>query len=85
MLPLQDKVVESYDIKLLVSCVRSTDDAATRNHLFSLLTAVAKVIQDRILDHIHDILTVIGESAVTQVCLYFWHHLLYLISNMSKL
>ncbi|KAK1419459.1 hypothetical protein QVD17_28628 [Tagetes erecta] len=63
---VQDGVVERYDIKLLVTCVRSTDDAATRNHLFSLLTAVAKVIQDGILDHIHDILTVIGESAVTQ-------------------
>ncbi|XP_076945325.1 uncharacterized protein At3g06530-like [Bidens hawaiensis] len=62
----QDGIVGSFDIKLLVSCVRSTDDAATRNHVFSLLTAVAKIMPDRILDHILDILTVIGESAVTQ-------------------
>lgn len=63
---VQDGIVQSFDIKLLVSCARSTEDAATRNHVFSLLSAVAKVIPDRILDHILDILTVIGESAVTQ-------------------
>ncbi|XP_076957841.1 uncharacterized protein At3g06530-like [Bidens hawaiensis] len=62
----QDGIVGSFDIKLLVSCVRSTDDAATRNHVFSLLTAIAKIMPDRILDHILDILTVIGKSAVTQ-------------------
>lgn len=67
MFLLQDGIVGSFDIKLLVSCVLSTDDAATRNHVFSLLTAVAKIMPDRILDHILDILTVIGESAVTQV------------------
>ncbi|KAI7750210.1 hypothetical protein M8C21_026307, partial [Ambrosia artemisiifolia] len=62
----KDGIVESFDIKLLVSCVRSTDDAATRNHVFSLLSAVAKVMPERILDHILDILTVISQSAVTQ-------------------
>ncbi|XP_024990164.1 uncharacterized protein At3g06530 isoform X2 [Cynara cardunculus var. scolymus] len=63
---IQDGIVQSFDIKLLVSCARSTEDSATRNHVFSLLSAVAKVIPDRILDYILDILTVIGESAVTQ-------------------
>ena len=67
MIVLQDGIVQSFDIKLLVSCARSTEDAATRNHVFSLLSAIAKVIPDRILDHILDILTVMGESAVTQV------------------
>lgn len=62
----QDGIVQSFDIKLLVSCARSSDDAATRNHVFSLLSAIAKVIPDRILDHILDILAVIGESALTQ-------------------
>lgn len=76
---MQDGIVESFDIKLLLSCARSADDAATRNHVFSLLSAVAKVIPDRILDHILDILTVIGESAVTQVysaiqCIYISYH-----------
>ena len=64
---MQDGVDESFDIKLLVSCARSTDDAVSRNHVFSLLSAVSKVMPDRILDHILDILTHIGESAVTQV------------------
>ncbi|KAL8224035.1 hypothetical protein R6Q57_019510 [Mikania cordata] len=63
---VQDGIVESIDINLLVSCVQSTDDAATRNHVFSLLSTIAKVIPDRILDHILDILTVIVKSAVTQ-------------------
>ncbi|KAK9059672.1 hypothetical protein SSX86_020376 [Deinandra increscens subsp. villosa] len=66
MMLLQDESVGSFDIKLLVSCVRSIDDAATCNHIFSLLSAVAKVMPDRILDHIVDILTAIGKSAVTQ-------------------
>ncbi|XP_071732709.1 uncharacterized protein At3g06530 isoform X2 [Rutidosis leptorrhynchoides] len=63
----QDGIVESIDVKLLVSCARSTDDAAVRNHVFSLLSAVTKAVPDRILDHIIDILTVMGESAVTQL------------------
>ncbi|KAI3778087.1 hypothetical protein L2E82_07103 [Cichorium intybus] len=61
-----DETPQSFDIKLLVECTRSTNDAATRNHIFSLLSAIAKVMPDRILDHILDILTVICESAVTQ-------------------
>ena len=64
---LQDGVAECFDIKLLISCARSTDDTVTRNHVFSLLSAVSKVMPDRILDYILDILTLIGESAVTQV------------------
>ncbi|KAL4574909.1 hypothetical protein LXL04_021749 [Taraxacum kok-saghyz] len=61
-----DESVQTFDIKLLVDCVRCTDDSETRNHVFLLLSAVAKVVPDRILDHILDILTVICESAVTQ-------------------
>nr|XP_043631361.1 uncharacterized protein At3g06530 isoform X2 [Erigeron canadensis] len=63
---LEARIIESFDIKLLVCCARSTDDAATRNHVFSLLSAVAKVVPDIILDHILDILAVMCESAVTQ-------------------
>ncbi|XP_023757327.1 uncharacterized protein At3g06530 [Lactuca sativa] len=61
-----DEAAQSFDIKLLLNCTRSTNDPTTRNHVFSLLSAVSKVLPDRILDHILDILTVICESAVTQ-------------------
>lgn len=44
-----------------------TKDGVTRNHVLTLLTSVAKLVPNRILDHILDILTVIGESAVSQV------------------
>lgn len=57
----------SFDVELLVKCARSSKDAVTRNHLFLLLSTIAKVEPETVLDHILDILTVVGESAVTQV------------------
>lgn len=52
---------------MLVECARSTNDGVTRNHVFSLLSAAAKVLPDKILEHILDILAVIGEATITQV------------------
>lgn len=66
----QDDVINEINIKLLVECAHSAKDAATRNHVFSLISSVAKVIPEKVLDHILDILTIIGESAVSQVCQY---------------
>ncbi|XP_042487302.1 uncharacterized protein At3g06530 [Macadamia integrifolia] len=63
---LKAGIVGDFDIKLLVECARAAKDAVTRNHVFSLLSSIAKFSPDKILDHILDILTVIGESAVTQ-------------------
>ncbi|KAJ4955279.1 hypothetical protein NE237_012062 [Protea cynaroides] len=63
---LKAGIVDIFDIKLLVECARAAKDAVTRNHIFSLLSSTAKFIPGKILDHILDILTVIGESAVTQ-------------------
>lgn len=64
----QDEIVCDFDLELLVKCARSARDATARNHVFSLLSTIAKLIPERVLDHIIDILTVIGESTVTQVC-----------------
>lgn len=62
----------NFDLELLVICARSARDAITCNHVFSLLSTIAKVIPGKVLDHILDILTVIGKSAVTQVCCFMY-------------
>ncbi|KAL3521384.1 hypothetical protein ACH5RR_019533 [Cinchona calisaya] len=64
--PEQDDFANMFDLELLVKCARLASDAVTRNHALSLFSAVAKVIPDKVLDHILDILNVIGESAVIQ-------------------
>jgi U3 small nucleolar RNA-associated protein 10 len=63
---LKDTIVCEFDLELLVECARSTKDASTRNHIFSLLSTIAKVQPERVLEHINGILKVIGESTVTQ-------------------
>ncbi|KAL6953442.1 hypothetical protein U1Q18_049731, partial [Sarracenia purpurea var. burkii] len=65
--PLKEDILNTFDLKLLVECARSAKDEITRNQVFSLLSTVAKVTPDKVLDHIIDIFTVIGESAVTQL------------------
>lgn len=65
---MQGATLDQFDMELLVKCARSTKDAVTRNHVFSLFSILAKVIPDKVLDHILDILIVMGESAITQVC-----------------
>lgn len=55
------------NIKLLIECARTSNVVVTRNHIFSLLSAVTRVFPEKVLGHILDILPVIGESAVTQV------------------
>ncbi|KAH9678610.1 hypothetical protein KPL71_025786 [Citrus sinensis] len=66
-IPLKDDIVNKVNVKMLVECARSTNDGVTRNHVFSLLSAAAKVLPDKILEHILDILAVIGEATITQV------------------
>lgn len=36
--------------------------------MFSLITTLVKIIPDKVLDKILDILAAVGESTVTQVC-----------------
>ncbi|KAF9602424.1 hypothetical protein IFM89_027553 [Coptis chinensis] len=63
---LKDGILENYDIKLLLECACATKDAVTRNHIFSLLSSIAKINPDKVLDHIIGIFTVIGKSAAKQ-------------------
>ncbi|KAL3650395.1 hypothetical protein CASFOL_006798 [Castilleja foliolosa] len=62
----QEDINDSFDLPLLVSCARSSTDAITRNHAFSLITSLVKIIPDKVLDQILDILTAMGDCTVTQ-------------------
>lgn len=61
-------MLDSIDVELLIKCAHSAKDGVTHNHILKLLSTIAKLIPDKILDHIQDILSVAGESAITQVC-----------------
>ncbi|XP_030533160.1 uncharacterized protein At3g06530 isoform X1 [Rhodamnia argentea] len=61
------QMLGSIDVELLIRCAHSAKDGVTHNHILKLLSTIAKLIPDKILDHIQDILTVAGESAITQV------------------
>ncbi|CAN0862884.1 Uncharacterized protein At3g06530 [Linum grandiflorum] len=73
------------EVKVLIRCVRSAKDGATRNLIFSLLSSIAKVIPDNIVPHILDILVVIGESTVTQTDSHSQHVSEQLISAIVPL
>ncbi|XP_022872922.1 uncharacterized protein At3g06530 isoform X3 [Olea europaea var. sylvestris] len=72
-IPGKGDIVQNFDLELLVNYARSTSDAITRNHVFSLLTILTKIIPDKVLDYTMDIITVIGESTVTQWDSYSQH------------
>ncbi|KAL0547236.1 hypothetical protein IC582_017165 [Cucumis melo] len=65
--PPQVQWRKEIDIKLLVDCARLSKDGVTRNHVYSLVSSVAKFIPEKLVEHMLDILTLIGESAVRQV------------------
>ncbi|KAL8520276.1 hypothetical protein ACS0TY_010994 [Phlomoides rotata] len=62
----QKDIIHNFDLRLLVSCARSSSNAITRNRTFSLITTLVKIIPDQVLDQIFDILAAVGESTVVQ-------------------
>lgn len=66
----QDNIINEIDVKMLVECAHSAKDGVTRNHVFALISSITKIFPEKVLEHILDIFTVIGESTVTQVCQY---------------
>ncbi|CAN6705484.1 unnamed protein product [Malus baccata var. baccata] len=64
---LGDDILHEIDVKMLVECAHSAKDGVTRNHVFSLISSITKIIPEKVLEHILDIFTVIGEAAVTQI------------------
>ncbi|XP_049395714.1 uncharacterized protein At3g06530 [Solanum stenotomum] len=69
----EDKNSMNFDVELLIKCARSASNMVTRNQIFSLLSAISRAKPDEVLDHILEILVVIGESAVTQWDSNFQH------------
>ncbi|XP_062092226.1 uncharacterized protein At3g06530 [Humulus lupulus] len=78
----KENVRNEINIEVLVECARTAKDGVTRNHVFSLITTVTKITPEKILEHIEDIFTVIGESAVTQIDNYSQHVFEDLISTI---
>lgn len=64
---------EIFDINVLVQCVADTSDPASRNQALMLLTTIARVFPEKVLNHIVDLCSVIGASTITQVCLIFFY------------
>jgi len=64
---LQGGINNVFKIDLLVECARFTEDVSTRNHVFLLLSSVARASPRWLSEHMVDIFTIIGESAVKQV------------------
>lgn len=65
---LQDDTCLKNNIELIISCARSAKDDITRNHVFMLLSSVARVSPEWLLEQIIDIFSLIGESSIKQVC-----------------
>ncbi|CAN8269591.1 unnamed protein product [Cochlearia groenlandica] len=65
--PLKADISNEIDIKMLVEFAHLSNDGVMRNYIFSLFTSIVKIVPDRVLDHIVSILTLVGESTVTQI------------------
>ncbi|GLT39857.1 hypothetical protein SLA2020_140240 [Shorea laevis] len=65
--PTKDDAIKEIDVKMLVNCARGTEDGVTRNHVFAVLSSIARLIPSKMLEHILDILAIIGESTITQI------------------
>ncbi|KAG6781264.1 hypothetical protein POTOM_014155 [Populus tomentosa] len=66
-IPLKDDITNKINIKLLIMCARSAKHGVVRNHVFSLLSSIVKVVPENIMGYILDIFTVAGESTVSQI------------------
>ncbi|XP_010441584.1 PREDICTED: uncharacterized protein At3g06530-like isoform X2 [Camelina sativa] len=64
---LKAEIANEINVKMLIELAHSSNDGVTRNYIFSLFTAIVKFVPDRVLDHIISILTLVGESTVTQI------------------
>ncbi|XP_028799979.1 uncharacterized protein At3g06530 isoform X2 [Neltuma alba] len=65
--PLKENITNEINFNVLIVCAHSSKDVVTRNHVFSLLSAVAKAFPEEVFGHILDIVAVVGESTITQI------------------
>ncbi|XP_031392129.1 uncharacterized protein At3g06530 isoform X2 [Punica granatum] len=63
----KDEIFNEIDISLLLSCARSDQAGIVHGHILSLLSTIAKVVPEKFLNHMSEVLTVLGESAVTEI------------------
>ncbi|KAJ8537126.1 hypothetical protein K7X08_035527 [Anisodus acutangulus] len=69
----EDENSMNFDVELVIKCARFASNMVTRNQIFSLLSAISRAKPDKVLNHILEILLVIGESAITQWDSNFQH------------
>uniref|UniRef100_A0A1D1XF93 Uncharacterized protein At3g06530 n=1 Tax=Anthurium amnicola TaxID=1678845 RepID=A0A1D1XF93_9ARAE len=81
-LPVADEVFSKFNIKLLVECARATQNVVTLNHVFWLLSSVAKVSSHWVSEYIFELFTIIGDSASKQSDSHSQHILEELISTL---
>ncbi|GAB2253654.1 hypothetical protein Droror1_Dr00006501 [Drosera rotundifolia] len=65
-LALNDSILDEPDVAILVECARTATDITTRNHAFSLFTALSKIAPQKILDRAPDMITAIAESSMSE-------------------
>ncbi|PKA48764.1 Uncharacterized protein AXF42_Ash018706 [Apostasia shenzhenica] len=85
--PLTDKVINvdlstKLNFDLLVECAHSAMDAATRNHIFLLISSIAKISFGWLSEHIVDLFVLVGDSAMQLVDSYSQNVLENLISTL---
>ncbi|KAK8944415.1 hypothetical protein KSP39_PZI007998 [Platanthera zijinensis] len=76
--PDEVNLCKKLNINLLVKCTLSAKDITTRNHIFSLLTSVAKISSEWLSEHIDDLFVIVGESAIKQSD----HHSQHVLENL---
>ncbi|KAL5569803.1 hypothetical protein UlMin_026378 [Ulmus minor] len=78
----KEEILNEINIKVLVECAKSAKDGVTRNHAFSLISSVTKIVPEKVLEYMVDIFTIIGESAITQIDSHSQHVFEDLISTV---
>ncbi|XP_047149419.1 uncharacterized protein At3g06530-like, partial [Vigna umbellata] len=63
---LNENIKSEINIKLLIECAQNSE-VITRNHIFSVLSAITRVYPEEVFEYMLDILVVIGDAAVTQI------------------
>ncbi|ONK73498.1 uncharacterized protein A4U43_C04F32240 [Asparagus officinalis] len=80
--PHKDEFSNAFKIDLLVECARSTENVSTRNHVFLLLSSIAKASPGWLSKYMFEIFTIIGESTVKQIDSHSQHTMEDLISKL---
>ncbi|EPS73229.1 hypothetical protein M569_01520 [Genlisea aurea] len=64
--PIPKDMIQNFDFPLVLSFARDSNDLGVRNHIFSLITTIVKIMPDLVFGQMVDILAAIGEYATEQ-------------------